>query len=379
MPYFGRTTLAHVLRHISDRPSAPEFRGKNCAARSTSRTRPPRRSERPATLPLECILGKREPAAGNRHRLPNRAGGYAPEGWSRLEGLTLRRGGPHARGATGRRAGPRPPARDPAPRPEAGQRAADRRRPAHAARLQPAPRTRSSADAAERAAIGGTLPYMAPEQMEAFRTGTGRLDERCDIFGLGVILFELLTGRHPFPVRKGTGHRDHARDDRRPAETAARPRGRSTRRSPRRSRPSSGSASHPNPADRYQTAEKVREDIDRHLQHLPLKWAANPSTRELVRKWAARTPRLSSSATVAAVAVLLWVPWSAVGLPPARAHPRPRSPGAVRRPPGGVPRRPAFLDDRNRSGPRLDEGWRVCAAYSRLRRRRRRFTRPTTG
>src|SRR5206468_1825944 len=51
--------------------------------------------------------------------------------------------------------------------------------------------------AAERAAIGGTLPYMAPEHLEAYRTGKGQLDERCDIFSLGVILFELLTGRHP--------------------------------------------------------------------------------------------------------------------------------------------------------------------------------------
>src|SRR5207244_1261487 len=57
---------------------------------------------------------------------------------------------------------------------------------------------------AERASVGGTLPYMAPEHLEAFGGGSAsRLDGRSDIFSLGVILFELLTGRHPFaPYRK---------------------------------------------------------------------------------------------------------------------------------------------------------------------------------
>ena len=54
----------------------------------------------------------------------------------------------------------------------------------------------------ERASIGGTLPYMAPEHIDAYRTGDGQLDERCDLFSLGVILYELLTGRHPFPIQK---------------------------------------------------------------------------------------------------------------------------------------------------------------------------------
>ncbi|MEZ4399534.1 MAG: serine/threonine-protein kinase [Kofleriaceae bacterium] len=41
-------------------------------------------------------------------------------------------------------------------------------------------------------AIIGTLPYMAPEQM-----GGSPIDHRADLFAVGVILFELLTGRHP--------------------------------------------------------------------------------------------------------------------------------------------------------------------------------------
>jgi len=50
--------------------------------------------------------------------------------------------------------------------------------------------------------VGGTLPYMAPEQLRAVvlddpRRG-GRADPRSDLFSLGVIVYELLAGRLPF-------------------------------------------------------------------------------------------------------------------------------------------------------------------------------------
>ena len=55
----------------------------------------------------------------------------------------------------------------------------------------------------ELARIGGTLPYMSPEQIEAFRGGKREIDARSDLYSLGVILFELLTKNSPFQRRAG--------------------------------------------------------------------------------------------------------------------------------------------------------------------------------
>ena len=207
---------------------------------------------------------------------------------------------------------------------------------------------------AERAMIGGTLPYMAPEQLAAFRSASGTLDARCDLYGLGVILFELLTGRHPFPVRKG-----YPRDTV-PLMIADRATPPPVRALNPTVSPGVESIVHTclaaDPAKRYQCAEDLRADIDRHLAHRGLKHAADPSVRERARKWMRRHPRLASSGTVAALAAVLLVALAGTAV-----YARERTRGVEAR--GRFADHQtsfrgaqSFLDDKTRSASNLDEG-----------------------
>lgn len=58
-------------------------------------------------------------------------------------------------------------------------------------------------------AKGGTLPYMPPEQLQSFagESADADYDQRSDLFSLGTLLFEALTGRLPFPVDQFDGSR----------------------------------------------------------------------------------------------------------------------------------------------------------------------------
>jgi serine/threonine protein kinase len=47
--------------------------------------------------------------------------------------------------------------------------------------------------------VKGKLMYLSPEQIAG-----GELDARCDVFAAGVLLYELLTGKHPFEANNST-------------------------------------------------------------------------------------------------------------------------------------------------------------------------------
>src|SRR5207253_1309136 len=117
---------------------------------------------------------------------------------------------------------------------------------------------------------------------------------RSDVYSLGVMAYELLTCRHPFPHQAA-----------RPADRAAAP---PLRRFNRAVTPAVDSivrhCLEADPRRRYQGARELLEDIERHRDYLPLRHAPNPSALERVAKWRRRHPALTSATTVAVVAAL---------------------------------------------------------------------------
>ena len=144
----------------------------------------------------------------------------------------------------------------------------------------------------DRELVGGTMPYMAIEQLLDMRNrGAGALDQRTDLYALGVMAFEMLTTTVPFvPTQKGLRDVD--------AQVAAR---RAGPPAVRALNPAVSPAVEaivrkllaPEPADRYQSADQLRTDLEHHLNDLPLRYARETSVTERLGKWRRRNPGLT--------------------------------------------------------------------------------------
>lgn len=162
---------------------------------------------------------------------------------------------------------------------------------------------------AKAAAVGGTVAYMAPEHLRALTTrdpALGRLvDQRADIYSLGMVLYEILAGCRPFAqsgsyspllslVEAMAVERGHILPSLRKTRTDV----------PWSLESIARKCLDPDPDRRYQRAEHLAEDLRRFLEDRPLKYAPELSRSERIRKWFRRHPQLTSSGSVATVAAV---------------------------------------------------------------------------
>lgn len=137
-------------------------------------------------------------------------------------------------------------------------------------------RLTNDSDVTQSGVIQGSIPYMSPEQVRGDST---KIDIRTDIYSLGVLLYEMLTGRHPY-FSEPTGLVEGAS-----IICNTPPRGFRTW-----NRPFDEDletivlkALEKEPAMRYQSVLALSEDLQRYLSDLPIH-ARPPSTLYQFRK-----------------------------------------------------------------------------------------------
>jgi WD40 repeat protein/serine/threonine protein kinase len=133
----------------------------------------------------------------------------------------------------------------------------------------------------------GTLPYMSPEQLEG---DPRRVDERSDVYALGVMAFELLTGRRPHEV-DGLSVPAAAR---RVLDSTAPRLGEIDRTLRGDLETIVAKALAKDHELRYASVRELGEDLRRHLRHEPVR-AVPPSRIDTLRRFARRNPALATS------------------------------------------------------------------------------------
>jgi WD40 repeat protein len=141
--------------------------------------------------------------------------------------------------------------------------------------------------------IVGTPPYMSPEQI----TAAARVDQRSDLYSLGVVLYELLTGERPFRGQPHLILHQVVHEEPRPPR-------RLNDRIPRDLETICLKCLQKEPGQRYATAAALAEDLRRFRAGEPI--TARPAGRlERAWRWCRRNPGLAGALTAATLFLLL--------------------------------------------------------------------------
>ncbi len=168
--------------------------------------------------------------------------------------------------------------------------------------------------------VVGTPEYMSPEQADPDHDA---LDTRTDVYALGVLLYELLTGRLPFERNSSSGVEGvyRAVRDAEPSKPSARisemrntdagvadQRGTTVARLERALRRDLDwivmTALQKSPTDRYPSAAALADDLRRYLRHEPVV-AGPPSAWYVVNRFAKKNRRVLVAASTVLVTAIL--------------------------------------------------------------------------